>query len=427
MRSAGRSSNTSISDSGDLKKSRKPVSCHEAEPVSIPESVITQNGSFAEISAEQMLGIQQVCGNNYVQRMAEGNSAVPQDLEIEEELNRHGYPGKALQPEVKGEMQKALGHNFDDIRIHDDSGANQLSSDLGAGAFTSGNDIYFKQGRYDPSSGKGSFLLGHELGHHIQQHEPGIIGGERQIVTDNVLETEADMAGEAVVNGVTFAISGSTSGNVQMGDEEEEGEGWFSRQWRGLTSRIPGTDAYENRVANALSEAINLFGEPALDAGMAAFAENPPNFTGPGLHGTEQSRHAWGSTLREVRTRWDDAAFTVDAIKDAWDIASVGGDILEVVAAFHAWNPDDAVNNPREYARNAGRALAGLGELGGDLLPDQVSFVGGYFDFLSESGSFFTDVIDRGLLEPGPAVLRSGEFRQGTRDEQAMVRSVFTE
>src|SRR5690606_28399604 len=53
--------------------------------------------------------------------------------------------------------------------IHDNSEANNLSKALNAKAFTSGNDIFFNEGMYNPESGQGQHLLAHELTHTIQQ------------------------------------------------------------------------------------------------------------------------------------------------------------------------------------------------------------------------------------------------------------------
>jgi hypothetical protein len=407
MGNSGRTYKTNNLNNSDRKISRKSISSSEAESTVIPASITAQNSGFPGMSPEYMLEIQQTCGNSYVQRMADGNSAALKDSEIEEELNRHREPGAALQPEVQGKMQKALGHNFNDIRIHNDPEANQLSADLGASAFTSGNDIYFKQGKFNPASSKGNFLLGHELGHHIQQHKSENMPREEHIISDKTLENEADMAGEAVVSGTSFTVSTYAPGGIQMGDEDEEGGGVV--QW--VSERLWFTDAYADRVAGMLEEAIDLFAEPALDAGLAAFRQRPDLYR----------------QISEYRTGLDDVAFTVEHIKRLWDIAEVGDDIIRVVEAFRAWNPDTARENPRLYAQQAGRALAALGDLGDDAMPDELGGAGAYFDLLSNCGNFFTDMIDSGRLNSATAALNSGEFRSGTRDEQREVRSVMTE
>ncbi|MCB0397539.1 MAG: DUF4157 domain-containing protein [Flavobacteriales bacterium] len=86
--------------------------------------------------------------------------------------------GQSMPSSVQNEMSAGLGADFSNVNIHTDSTAVQLSSELGAHAFTVGNDVYFNQGKYDPASSGGKHLLAHELTHTIQQgsSEPMVQG-----------------------------------------------------------------------------------------------------------------------------------------------------------------------------------------------------------------------------------------------------------
>lgn len=77
--------------------------------------------------------------------------------------------GSVLPEPVKGEMESGFGTDFSGVRVHTDAQAVQMSKDLGAQAFTHGNDIYFNEGKYDTSSNSGKHLLAHELTHTVQQ------------------------------------------------------------------------------------------------------------------------------------------------------------------------------------------------------------------------------------------------------------------
>jgi hypothetical protein len=77
--------------------------------------------------------------------------------------------GSMLPKDTLDEMNAKFAYDFKDVRIHDDSDAHEMSQDLNAQAFTRGNDIYFNEGKYDPSSPEGKLLLAHELTHVIQQ------------------------------------------------------------------------------------------------------------------------------------------------------------------------------------------------------------------------------------------------------------------
>ncbi len=82
------------------------------------------------------------------------------------------------------------------VRIHQDS---SLATDLGARAFTQGNNIHFAPGQFNVESQQGLQLLGHELWHVVQQREgrvkaTGSIKGQA-LNDDPDLEREADEAG----------------------------------------------------------------------------------------------------------------------------------------------------------------------------------------------------------------------------------------
>jgi hypothetical protein len=66
-------------------------------------------------------------------------------------------------------MEQAFGADFRGVRVHADIGADALSQSLQARAFTTGQDIFFKSGEYNPESSSGKQLLAHELTHTRQQ------------------------------------------------------------------------------------------------------------------------------------------------------------------------------------------------------------------------------------------------------------------
>jgi len=77
--------------------------------------------------------------------------------------------GTPLPDATRQHMEGAFNADFSTVRIHTDTEAAQLSSDIGARAFTHRNDIYFNSGEYNPGSSEGQFLLAHELTHTVQQ------------------------------------------------------------------------------------------------------------------------------------------------------------------------------------------------------------------------------------------------------------------
>lgn len=77
--------------------------------------------------------------------------------------------GKPMDPNTSGFMESRFGHDFSNVRIHQDSKAAESARSINALAYTSGNNIVFDSGRYQPNTGEGRHLLAHELTHTIQQ------------------------------------------------------------------------------------------------------------------------------------------------------------------------------------------------------------------------------------------------------------------
>ncbi len=94
------------------------------------------------------------------------------------------------------QMQGAFDTDFSDVNIHEDS---KTASDLGALAFTQGNNVHFAPGQFKPDTQAGKELIGHEFTHVVQQRE-GKVQPNKQIgkfnINDNSsLENEADTQG----------------------------------------------------------------------------------------------------------------------------------------------------------------------------------------------------------------------------------------
>lgn len=88
---------------------------------------------------------------------------------VEDDLNSSKGSGNGMDKNTKQEMESGFGADFSNVNIHTDSKAVQMSEELGAQAFTNGNDVYFNKGKYNPNSKEGKHLLAHELTHTIQQ------------------------------------------------------------------------------------------------------------------------------------------------------------------------------------------------------------------------------------------------------------------
>jgi len=109
----------------------------------------------------------QAKGMTLAQRQEEGGFTAGSDVESRLESQRGG--GKPLPLETRAFMEPRFGVDFKDVRTHNDSEADSLNDTLQAKAFTSRNDIFFKDGAYQPGRVDGQRLIAHELTHVVQQ------------------------------------------------------------------------------------------------------------------------------------------------------------------------------------------------------------------------------------------------------------------
>jgi len=96
-----------------------------------------------------------------------GGADVGPDLESSIRGARGG--GQPLSDGVRQPMERAFGANFGRVRVHTDGEADSMSRSLQARAFTTGQDIFLRQGEFRPGSSEGQKLLAHELTHVVQQ------------------------------------------------------------------------------------------------------------------------------------------------------------------------------------------------------------------------------------------------------------------
>lgn len=82
--------------------------------------------------------------------------------------------GQPLHPVTRAFMEPRFGHDFSQVRVHADTNAVKTSQLINARAFTSGHNIAFGAGQYQPETAQGKRLLAHELTHVVQQGVAGI-------------------------------------------------------------------------------------------------------------------------------------------------------------------------------------------------------------------------------------------------------------
>lgn len=85
---------------------------------------------------------------------------------IEREARRPS--GEPLDGALRKQMEARVGGSFEGVRVHTDSRANVLASELGSAAFTLRDHVFFGPGMYAPGTPRGDRVLAHELTHVAQ-------------------------------------------------------------------------------------------------------------------------------------------------------------------------------------------------------------------------------------------------------------------
>ncbi|MBD2681001.1 DUF4157 domain-containing protein [Nostoc paludosum FACHB-159] len=102
-----------------------------------------------------------------LQRQGEAGMAVTPNLEAS--INQARGGGQVMADNIREPMEQAFGADFSGVKVHTDAQSDQLNQSIQARAFTTGQDVFFRQGEYNPGSRGGQELLAHELTHVVQQ------------------------------------------------------------------------------------------------------------------------------------------------------------------------------------------------------------------------------------------------------------------
>ena len=113
-----------------------------------------------------------------------------------------GAPGRPLDAETRSFMEPRFGHDFSQVRIHDESRAAASARAVGALAYTVGHNVVFEADQYAPSTGEGRRTLAHELAHVVQQGDRVTSASTKLALGDvgNAYEHEAETVVDRLVN-----------------------------------------------------------------------------------------------------------------------------------------------------------------------------------------------------------------------------------
>jgi len=123
--------------------------------------------------------------------------------------------GQALDAQTQRQMGSRFGHDFSRVRIHTDSAASSSAHALRSQAYTVGEDIVFRDGKFSPHSRDGERLLAHELTHVVQQSQARGGTWERVSRSGDESEREAERLAGDVLSGRQVQVSAVPGTAVQ--------------------------------------------------------------------------------------------------------------------------------------------------------------------------------------------------------------------
>lgn len=157
-----------VGSSGDLyereadRVARQVVTqLHSQRSTSLPGSEATQAGMGSAEAVHRQL-------DAGASGTVDGGEVAPQ---VESSIRRTQSGGQPLPTPTRSAMEQAFGADFSGVRIHHSQQADALNRAIDARAFTSGQNIYFRQGEFNPGNVEGQGLLAHELTHVVQQSQ----------------------------------------------------------------------------------------------------------------------------------------------------------------------------------------------------------------------------------------------------------------
>lgn len=182
--------------------------------------------------------------------------------------------GVPLPDELRGRFEASLGTDLSGVRVHTGSESAAAAESIGAKAYTTGQDIHFGAGQYDPSSKEGQRLLAHEVAHTVQQSNAGTALPQAKLEISgpaDAHELEADQAADAMLGVPAPVTSVGTVALQRKSATEamEERYDAFDESWQKQRDRIADPQG-EHVLDGGSMKPVELDGREPGEAGYGA-------------------------------------------------------------------------------------------------------------------------------------------------------------
>ena len=160
-----------------------------------------------------------------LQRVGSDGGAVSQDLETE--IKQAKGSGQPLDAGLQQSMGQAMGADFSNVKIHADSQADQLNQSIQAKAFTTGQDVFFRQGNYNPGSPVGQELIAHELTHVVQQNGNSVQRQEDRLIQRDVYDEDGEYQDQSEVVKYLVENGANTDAAIKLAKQCDDNPGYY--------------------------------------------------------------------------------------------------------------------------------------------------------------------------------------------------------
>ena len=257
-----------------------------------------------------------------VQRQGGGRTAATSELETSIQQARGN--GQPLADDIKHPMEQAFGADFGSVRVHTDAQSNRLNESIQARAFTTGQDVFFRQGEYSPGSNAGKELLAHELTHVVQQN-----GSAVQPKSLHVAPKENKLQTKVPTTSAGHGLAIQLRENFQKPSDEDNQKNLESK-----------TDTENGEQQNqAKTEKHQASPTPPDDGGNAA--TDPPPTKKVGAAVTQKQVEAGGNQAKEPESK--DTKVNTEKVDSQQQAQSKGADVGKGTADLPGGNAGKAI------------------------------------------------------------------------------------
>jgi hypothetical protein len=148
-------------------------------------------------------------------------------------------PGEPLDEQTRLFMESRFKRDLRDVRVHRDVQSAESANALDADAYTTGRDIYFAPGKYDPAMQEGRHLIAHEIAHTVQQGQ-GAASDTTAMASRGIVIGAADDPLEAEAERAADEVAGSGERGVPLSADAQRPirRSWIGSAWEATGGRV---------------------------------------------------------------------------------------------------------------------------------------------------------------------------------------------